>query len=58
MDLNKENVVQAVVIMDTFNSNFSPINKTKPMVSVTCKETYCIVRNFKQILFIAISGII
>ncbi|XP_026326521.1 translation initiation factor eIF-2B subunit epsilon isoform X2 [Hyposmocoma kahamanoa] len=31
MEINKENVVQAVVIMDTFNSNFSPINKTKPM---------------------------
>lgn len=34
MEINKENVVQAVVIMDTFNNNFSPINKTKPMVSV------------------------
>ncbi|KAI5636697.1 eIF4-gamma/eIF5/eIF2-epsilon domain-containing protein [Phthorimaea operculella] len=31
MELEKENVVQAVVVMDTFNDNFSPINKTKPM---------------------------
>lgn len=38
MDINKENVVQAVVIMDTFNNNFSPINKTKPMVSIRIKK--------------------
>lgn len=32
MEIDKENVVQAVVIMDTFNSNFSPISNYKPMV--------------------------
>ncbi|KAJ0179353.1 hypothetical protein K1T71_005065 [Dendrolimus kikuchii] len=31
MDINKENVVQAVVIMDTFNNNFHPISNNKPM---------------------------
>ncbi|KAL0839585.1 hypothetical protein ABMA28_016275 [Loxostege sticticalis] len=31
MEIDKENVVQAVVIMDTFNSNFSPISNYKPM---------------------------
>lgn len=33
MDIDKENVVQAVVIMDTFNNHFSPICDNKPMVS-------------------------
>ncbi|XP_075972904.1 translation initiation factor eIF2B subunit epsilon-like [Anticarsia gemmatalis] len=31
MDIDKENVVQAVVIMDTFNSHFNPISNNKPM---------------------------
>ncbi|KPJ16936.1 Translation initiation factor eIF-2B subunit epsilon [Papilio machaon] len=31
MEPSQENVVQAVVIMDLFNNNFSPINKTKPV---------------------------
>ncbi|XP_068627611.1 translation initiation factor eIF2B subunit epsilon [Battus philenor] len=31
MESSQENVVQAVVIMDTFNNNFAPINKIKPM---------------------------
>ncbi|XP_013175388.1 PREDICTED: translation initiation factor eIF-2B subunit epsilon [Papilio xuthus] len=31
MEPSQENVVQAVVIMDLFKNNFSPINKTKPM---------------------------
>ncbi|XP_049865446.1 translation initiation factor eIF-2B subunit epsilon [Pectinophora gossypiella] len=35
MELDKENVVQAVVIMDTFNNNFTPISKSKPMALVT-----------------------
>ncbi|XP_013185586.2 translation initiation factor eIF-2B subunit epsilon [Amyelois transitella] len=35
MDIDKENVVQAVVIMDTFNSNFDPICKAKPMAFLT-----------------------
>lgn len=33
MDIDKENVVQAVVVMDTFNKNFDPITQTKPVVS-------------------------
>lgn len=49
MEINKENVVQAVVIMDTFNSNFSPINKTKPMVNITCNDSCLFVKIFKQI---------
>lgn len=32
MEMDKENIVQAVVIMDTFNSNFSPLTDNKPMV--------------------------
>ncbi|CAH2243540.1 translation initiation factor eIF-2B subunit epsilon [Pararge aegeria] len=31
MENDKENVVQAVVIMDVFNNNFAPISNTKPM---------------------------
>ncbi|XP_004927856.1 translation initiation factor eIF-2B subunit epsilon isoform X1 [Bombyx mori] len=31
MEMDKENIVQAVVIMDTFNSNFSPLTDNKPM---------------------------
>lgn len=31
MDIKKENVVQAVVIMDTFNNSFHPICNNKPM---------------------------
>ncbi|XP_053599971.1 translation initiation factor eIF2B subunit epsilon [Plodia interpunctella] len=31
MDIDKENVVQAVVIMETFNNNFDPICKNKPV---------------------------
>ncbi|CAB3228314.1 unnamed protein product [Arctia plantaginis] len=31
MEIDKENVVQAVVIMDTFNSHFNPIINNKPM---------------------------
>ncbi|KAL4708806.1 hypothetical protein ACJJTC_011770 [Scirpophaga incertulas] len=31
MDIDKENIVQAVVIMDTFNRNFSPISDTLPI---------------------------
>ncbi|CAH2063204.1 unnamed protein product, partial [Iphiclides podalirius] len=31
MESGKENIVQAVVVMDTFKNNFTPINKTKPM---------------------------
>lgn len=31
MEIDKENVVQAVVIMDTFNNHFSPICDNKPM---------------------------
>ncbi|KAJ8727005.1 hypothetical protein PYW08_015402 [Mythimna loreyi] len=31
MEIDKDNVVQAVVIMDTFNSHFSPICDNKPM---------------------------
>ncbi|XP_023947314.2 translation initiation factor eIF-2B subunit epsilon [Bicyclus anynana] len=31
MENDKENVVQAVVIMDVFNNNFVPISKSKPM---------------------------
>ncbi|XP_026747180.1 translation initiation factor eIF-2B subunit epsilon [Trichoplusia ni] len=31
MEIDKENVVQAVVIMDTFNDHFNPISKSKPM---------------------------
>ncbi|CAG4964568.1 unnamed protein product [Parnassius apollo] len=31
MESSKENIIQAVVIMDPFNNNFAPINKTKPM---------------------------
>ncbi|CAG9791992.1 unnamed protein product [Diatraea saccharalis] len=30
MEIDKENVVQAVVIMDTFNNNFSPITTNSP----------------------------
>ncbi|CAH0397468.1 unnamed protein product [Chilo suppressalis] len=30
MDVDKENLIQAVVIMDTFNNNFSPLNNIKP----------------------------
>lgn len=33
MEIDKENVVQAVVVMDTFNDHFNPISKSKPMVS-------------------------
>lgn len=28
MEIDNENVVQAVVIMDNFNNNFNPITKT------------------------------
>ncbi|XP_063823396.1 translation initiation factor eIF2B subunit epsilon [Ostrinia nubilalis] len=31
MEIDKENVVQAVVVMDTFNNNFHPISNYKPM---------------------------
>lgn len=31
MEIDKENVVQAVVIMDTFNNHFSPICNNKPL---------------------------
>ncbi|KAM3967996.1 eukaryotic translation initiation factor 2B subunit epsilon [Aphomia sociella] len=31
MEIDKENVVQAVVIMDMFNNNFNPICNNKPM---------------------------
>lgn len=27
MEIDKENVVQAVVLMDTFNKNFNPVTK-------------------------------
>lgn len=33
MEIDKENVVQAVVVMDTFNGNFAPIVNDKPMES-------------------------
>lgn len=33
MEIDKENVFQAVVIMDTFNNHFNPISDNKPMVS-------------------------
>ncbi|KPJ01975.1 Translation initiation factor eIF-2B subunit epsilon [Papilio xuthus] len=48
MEPSQENVVQAVVIMDLFKNNFSPINKTKPMakhISRTC--------NFRALLSVA-----
>lgn len=32
MENDKENVIQAVVIMDLFNNNFEPISNKKPMV--------------------------
>ncbi|XP_045459624.1 translation initiation factor eIF-2B subunit epsilon [Melitaea cinxia] len=31
MENNKENIIQAVVIMDLFNNNFEPISNKKPM---------------------------
>lgn len=35
MEIDKENVVQAVIVMDTFNNNFVPIVNNKPMVRIT-----------------------
>lgn len=43
MEIDKENVVQAVVIMDTFNSHFSPIVNNKPMVSTSSFLFYFII---------------
>lgn len=34
MDINKENIIQAVVIADTFNNNFHPIDAENPMVFI------------------------
>lgn len=42
MEIDKENVVQAVVIMDIFKSNFTPINNNKPMASTIFMDIFLI----------------
>ena len=35
-DLQKDEVVQAVIIADSFDSKFGPLTTTKPRVSFKC----------------------